>query len=586
MPETPEARISLRCECGAKLRVKATMAGKTGRCPKCQRKIAIPSADEAAESDTGPIPIGDSPPMSDQPFGLGGGGMDDDGSLLDALAAQEKSQPAIDQPQSSKSTRPCPHCSQPVPTDSVLCISCGYNLETGKRVKAVSAKRADAVNATRKWAVGAGTFAFGCALSGAGALLGAAAWSGVCIATDYEIGFIAWGLGVLAGMGMIMGYKGENVRAGLAACVIAILGIVGAKGFVFTYSNYSELQSMQREVSLVSDEYVDDRDRLAEHRAQISAWNRGFIEDSEEWDGEYERAYVNILNLSPQQLANEIEILEAWEAGEKWDDPQHVRSFLIYMKTLEQQRKQEDQLGDDREADTEIHPDSWRAMRRIAKTEVDKMTPEEQLEIAKTIEHERIREEKTLRLAGHEMVLAYYSTPPSERDELSPNRFEQLEARFEAMSDEELDAAAAELDVWNSGGKWNDVEWVRNRVIQDRVSEAVNTLYEDTDDEDYEGPTEQQRQKLYDEATRDADQVPHEERVVLVKKFDEDRKRMVQQVMQNSRERFSDELQSDYTGQAFSYFVENYFSVFDILFVGLAVASAFKIAMGGGVNDD
>src|SRR5437763_236971 len=34
-----------------------------------------------------------------------------------------------------KGTKPCPECGRAVPTDAVLCIGCGYNLATGKRVQ-------------------------------------------------------------------------------------------------------------------------------------------------------------------------------------------------------------------------------------------------------------------------------------------------------------------------------------------------------------------------------------------------------------------------------------------------------------------
>jgi hypothetical protein len=54
----------------------------------------------------------------------------------------------------------------------------------------------------------------------AGGLIGAAAWIVVVYFTDYELGVIAWGIGVLAGYGVRV-VAGE--RKGTAPAVVAVV---------------------------------------------------------------------------------------------------------------------------------------------------------------------------------------------------------------------------------------------------------------------------------------------------------------------------------------------------------------------------
>jgi hypothetical protein len=81
-----------------------------------------------------------------------------------------------------------------------------------------------------------GSLVTGILLSLAGALVGALVWFGVAWATNYEIGWIAWGVGVLAGAGMLVGYRQTDTIAGILAAVISLVGILGAKIMVFAHA--------------------------------------------------------------------------------------------------------------------------------------------------------------------------------------------------------------------------------------------------------------------------------------------------------------------------------------------------------------
>jgi hypothetical protein len=63
-----------------------------------------------------------------------------------------------------------------------------------------------------------------------GALLGALIWAAVAYFTNFEVGWIAWGVGVLAGLGAKLGADGQGGKElGVAAAGIALAGIALGK---------------------------------------------------------------------------------------------------------------------------------------------------------------------------------------------------------------------------------------------------------------------------------------------------------------------------------------------------------------------
>jgi len=128
---------------------------------------------------------------------------------------------------------PCPNCSAPLTPGAVLCTGCGYNLKSGKKLKGAAARSATAEKASAA-AAAVGNYVRGVIFACIGAGIGAALWSGVAIATNYEIGYIAWALGGLAGLGMQIGYGDNNEKAGLTAAGISLVGI-GASKILIVY---------------------------------------------------------------------------------------------------------------------------------------------------------------------------------------------------------------------------------------------------------------------------------------------------------------------------------------------------------------
>ena len=138
--------IEVICSCGHSVNAPPHLTGKRVRCPACQNTLAIPEAvvlekrtaatdDEDGSSDSDEFELSDAPRLSN----LHDQGIDGDISgmagLLDELGIE-----------ASKTGRRCPNCGSDVAPEAVLCIDCGYNLETGKQLKPSSFVKAKELN--------------------------------------------------------------------------------------------------------------------------------------------------------------------------------------------------------------------------------------------------------------------------------------------------------------------------------------------------------------------------------------------------------------------------------------------------------
>lgn len=225
MPNADESRIVVQCTCGARLKVSAKTAGRTGKCPKCNQKFTVPLP-----------PASDTPAAAPEPPAASGG------DWLDELAANEQgASVAADQPlrpEPGGALLPCPKCSAPLATGAVICTSCGYNAKTGRKTKGASLAPG-AVEVATKAAKTAGSFVLGCILAAVGAGIGAGVWYFIAVKAGHEVGYIAWGLGLITGFGMAVGSRmGGNVP-GVVAAAIAVAGIAAAKCFVAAFVIYA-----------------------------------------------------------------------------------------------------------------------------------------------------------------------------------------------------------------------------------------------------------------------------------------------------------------------------------------------------------
>jgi len=235
-------RITIECACGAKLKVSAESAGRRGKCPKCGELFTVP---DAAPLELAPLDL-------NRPYEDPDSGSDAEETTPARTAARAAPKPASPR-EAPLAAGHCSRCGKAMPAAGVLCVHCGFNAATGALTHAKHETDAAAEKGLRKRVKGAGTFFLGCMLSLGGALVGAGTWFGIAVVTNYELGWIAWGLGVLAGAGMALGYREETVQGGVVAAGIAVVGILAAKIAVFLYVNYSEVVQSGSSTPLASE---------------------------------------------------------------------------------------------------------------------------------------------------------------------------------------------------------------------------------------------------------------------------------------------------------------------------------------------
>jgi short subunit fatty acids transporter len=68
------------------------------------------------------------------------------------------------------------------------------------------------------------------------ALVAGALWAGLVFATNTEIGFVAWGVGLLVGYAMSRVTVARTRQLGYAAAACAVIGLLAGKAFIFAGS--------------------------------------------------------------------------------------------------------------------------------------------------------------------------------------------------------------------------------------------------------------------------------------------------------------------------------------------------------------
>lgn len=118
--------IRVACKCGQQFAAKDELAGKLAKCPKCGQALQIPQPPKTAApaKQTAAAPRAAAPAAARTPpvsSSLA--------TLLDEVgiaAVAEDNRPR------------CPNCKEPMQPEAVLCVSCGFHVESGKQIKGVA----------------------------------------------------------------------------------------------------------------------------------------------------------------------------------------------------------------------------------------------------------------------------------------------------------------------------------------------------------------------------------------------------------------------------------------------------------------
>ena len=161
------------------------------------------------------------------------------------------------------------------------------------------------------------------ALAGAliAAVVGAAIWAGIAILTEYEIGWVAWGVGALVGFGAVLG-GGHGKAMALICAGLALFSIFCGKMFAVQHYVGEYFQSSPEEflTTEIYEETQEDIRLFAE------------LESEEQWPQfMVERSY------SIAEDAGQVEEMEVeWFRAEIVPD---LRAFHAQSETYEQWRE-------------------------------------------------------------------------------------------------------------------------------------------------------------------------------------------------------------------------------------------------------
>lgn len=209
-----QEKIRFTCTaCGVKIKLPKGAEGHRAKCRNCGSIFTVPQAPPSAGMARVASPSADEELVA-----------------LDQLAANLDT-PA-DTADPNRDAVPCPACGSTMAQEAVVCVSCGYNRETRRRTTGVNLASGEATNErdaaaqSPEWAK---QLVRGCLGAFIGGGLGAVAWIVVAVSTGYELGLIAWGLGMFTGVGMFLGIRDPSTIGGFLAAAIAAVCVLAAR---------------------------------------------------------------------------------------------------------------------------------------------------------------------------------------------------------------------------------------------------------------------------------------------------------------------------------------------------------------------
>jgi hypothetical protein len=121
--------IKVQCECGKAFAAKDELAGKTVKCPGCQKPLKIPGGAAPAKAPAKPSSGAAAKVAAPSPAS----GMSD---LFDEAGMHA----------AAKGTMPCPGCGEALAQEVVVCVKCGYNMKLGRKMNTIKTGSESAVH--------------------------------------------------------------------------------------------------------------------------------------------------------------------------------------------------------------------------------------------------------------------------------------------------------------------------------------------------------------------------------------------------------------------------------------------------------
>ena len=118
-------KIPVRCQCGKAFGAAQRLAGKTVSCPACKQPLTVPTTTETptGPKDTTSKNVSVSKPRSKQTSQPTAKNLKAINEVLDDVGVAQIG------------VQLCPGCNSELETDAVMCVHCGYQVESGKTLK-------------------------------------------------------------------------------------------------------------------------------------------------------------------------------------------------------------------------------------------------------------------------------------------------------------------------------------------------------------------------------------------------------------------------------------------------------------------
>lgn len=127
------------------------------------------------------------------------------------------------------------------------------------------------------------------------AILGGVVWAGIVTGTGYEVGYVAWGVGLIVGLAVAAGSPSPGVGHGLTAAGLAAAGLLLGKVLIYSwampglvakeFSNDPEMSAAAIEVMVARDPSLDP---------ELKAWYDN--QDPAAYTEEQDNVYIAKLN--------------------------------------------------------------------------------------------------------------------------------------------------------------------------------------------------------------------------------------------------------------------------------------------------
>lgn len=641
MAQDPSERIQSTCRCGARFRVSADAVGKKAKCPKCGESFTIRAPAEVPAPTTpnaGSAPltkVGVQPKSRDAaPSKPEAREMMAPDSLLDDLARMEQKAPSIGR---SAPPQTCAKCGQILQPGAKVCMGCGYNALTGKVMRSATVRQvqvAEAVSAGKR-------FALGVVCCGGVALVSAAIWFYIAMATFRESAWIAWLLVLACGWAMLKGWGKASPAGGIIAASISVGGILLAKALIFGFLVYAaitgdtenihvqrlvvaellterqldqegifELSKREKRydeihpqselrVRLMSEEKV--REMVQELRDEYAAtsaiedpvgrkryrlaWHAAdrrleqlFLPEFDPRRQDFVKEEIRRLKELPEaELDAAIAQLEAWEKGGRWDDEAHIRNVCIRGIVTSGMEAREAAIRAGALSNEELERAAWKEALARGESECDQKTHEQRAADLRAVERAVEREEMIGRLAYHRAERRADRAGLPQYDDRREEYYDEEQSNLADIDDESLAQDITALDTWEDAGRWDDESYVRDLVAYHHAN--VNT-------QEVMAPRWADDDDDNDELSDEEWQQAYAEGLRKADALSpEERLALATKIDSGEIDLATETTEDNATAEAIGLLIGAYFAwvlrPFSLLVFALAIASAYKVASSG-----